>query len=342
MAFQLSSDERIYAQVTHPYSGLFPNTAGTSTLAATDIIPVTSFRVNSNAGLIDSSAKVNGLGRAKGFAGRRDASWEATFPLQPSGAAGTVPNLDQIFQALVGATPTVSAGVSVGYAFPSSGAPSQLSFFRYRTAGSNVFQRAIRGALVNTFSVKSGDGELICTVGGPCSGEIDSVNFASYDTGDKGGLTSFPAEPASPVSVGSSIADFLGAGAVVNSVSTHPVESFGLNMSMNRGLRPRFGERAGTIPTAQLRDVNFDLGLYEENTAAMAALRLLWYQSTGVPVTFEWGTVAGYKMKITMPNCVLPSETEDEIDGQTILRWSGAKAFTSVLGANDEVSILFT
>lgn len=341
MAFQLDSDFRCYAQVTHPYNGLFPNTGGSSTVAAGDIVPIISFRVTSNAGLVNSQAKTIGLARTKGMAGRRSATWEAVFPWQPSGTAGTVPNLDPVLQAIFCAAPTVSAGVSVTYAFPSTAQPSQLSFFLFRTAGSNVFQRAVRGCVVNAFTIATSGEEATLTVSGTCAGEIDSVNFASYSTADKGGLTSFPTEPSSPTAVGSSIVAFIGS-VSVDSVTSHSVESWSINASMNRGLQYKFGERTPSVPTARLRDLAYSLSIFEENTSALSALRFKWYNSTAVPVSFILGDVAGAIAAFTMATTVLPSEELDQIDGQSIVRWNAAQAYSSAVGQNDELVLTLT
>lgn len=342
MAFQLDSDFRCYAQVIHPYAGLFPNTAGASTVAAGDICPVISFKVSGAAGLVDSAAKTVGLGRVKGMAGRRSSTWEAVFPWQPSGTAGTVPNMDQVLQGIFCQAPTISAGVSVTYAFPSSAQPSELVFFLFRTAGSNVFQRAVRGCIVNSFSIGSSEGEATLTVGGTCAGELDSVNFSSYDTADKGGLTAFPTEPASPVAVGNSIVGFLGSGCSVNGVTTHSIESWSVSAQLNRGLQPKYNERSPSVPTARLRDIKSSLGIFEENTAGLSALRFLWYNSTAFPLVYVLGVGAGNIATFNMGTSVLPSEELDQIDGQSVIRWNNIQGYVSAVGQNNDLSIVLT
>jgi hypothetical protein len=342
MAFQLTADERVYVQVTHPYSGLFPNSSGSATVAGGDLVPVIDLQVTSDAGLVDSRAKTQGLGKTKGMTGRKSSRWNATFPWQPSGSAGVVPNLDPILQALFSAAPVVSAGVSVTYGFPSSAQPSQLSFYVFRTPGANVFQRAIRGAMVDEFTIASNEEEATISVGGPCAGYIDSVNFAGFDAEDKGGLTAFPAEPGSPTTVGSSVVGFLGSGSSIDGVNTHAIRSWSISGRLGRGLQFAYNNRNATVPTARLREVSFDLELFEENTAPLGALRAKPYTSAAVPIVIKLGVGAGSIATLNMPTAILPAEQLGDSEGQSTVRYSGGRAYISAVGQNDEFSIVLT
>jgi hypothetical protein len=341
MAFMLEADKRLYAQVTHPYSGLFPNSSGSSTIAGGDIVPLISLEDNTEAGLIDSEARTVGLARTRGLAGRKRTTWRGTFPWQPSGSAGVVPNLDQMLQALVCQAGSVSAGVSVAYTPSASANPSQLSLFSFRTPGSNVFQSAIRGALVDDFEIGSSEGEAQCTFGGPCSGVIDSVNFASYDSEDKGGLTDFPAEPGSPTTSGGSVVGFLGSGVSLDGVTTHTIRSWTFTFRGNRGLQYAFNNRNPTVPTARLRNISFSIDVFEENTVALGALRFKPYNSTPIPIILKLGVGAGNIMTINMPNAVIASENRSNSEGQSVLTFAGS-AFATSASANDEFSIVLT
>lgn len=341
MATLQYSDERVYIQVTHPFETTIPNSSGTATVANGDLVPVQSLELNLDSTVIPSGAKTSGLGRLPGIAGRRTGRWSGVFPFQPSGAAGTAPNVDPILQAVFGQAPTVTPGTSVAYSFSDSGTPSSLTIWSFRPAASNVFQRVARGCLVDTFSISTGDGELVLNVGGPCCGILDSVNFASYDTVDKGGLSAFPSEPSTPTSTGSSIPNFLGS-ATIDGVSTHQIESFAVNVRLNRTLRYVFSQRVPSVPISQLRDVLLSLGIYEEATANLAALRFNPYERDRFGATLVFGDTAGSIATFTFGEIVLPSETLDVSNNESIVRFNDAQAHISAAGENDEMTLTLT
>src|SRR5207244_1430504 len=100
------------------------------------------------------------------------------------------------------------ASTSVTYNLSDS--PLSFALYHFRTP-STVTQRIGMGAIVKDATFTLGPDIATLSANGECIWVIDSDNFASLTTAEKGGLTAFPTEPASPVAHGNAVIGFTGA-----------------------------------------------------------------------------------------------------------------------------------
>lgn len=343
MGIVLSQNERLYAQVTHPYAAAAPNSSGTATLAGTDAVRHIRLELPGFGGeTIVSAAKTGALGRLAGIEGRAGgAAWRAELPFQLSGTAGTAPDMDPILEAIFGAAGTDSAGVSVTYAL--ADAVPGLTLWSFRTVGgsaSNVAQRVAWGAMLDDFELTTAEGELVLRVGGTCSFALPSIGFASFSTAQKGGLSAFPSEP-TPSYAGNIIPGFIGS-LTINAVNTFSVEQFSVRGRLNRSLRYAFGSRVPTVPIAGRREISCSFRIFEENVAAVNTMRDLQRSKTAVDVSLVFGETAGYIATFALNGVVLSSETLDDSGTEYILSMADNPASMTNATTADELGLVLT
>lgn len=343
MGIVLSQNERMYAQVTHPYAAAIPNSTGTATLAGGDACKHIRLELPGFGGsTIVSAAKTGALGRLAGIEGRSGgAAWRAEIPFAMSGTAGTPPDMDPILEAMMGQAGVDSGGTSVTYSL--SDAVPGLTLWSFRTVGgsaTNVAQRCAWGALVDDFEISTSEGELVLRVGGPCSFVLPSIGFASFSTAQKAGLSAFPSEP-TPTYVGNIISGFVGS-LTINAVATFKVESFSVRGRLNRSLRYAFGSRVPTVPIAGVREITASVRIFEENEAAVNTLRDLQRSKTAVDCSLVFGESAGYTATFALNGVVFGSETLDDSGPEYILGFADNPASMTNASTADELVITLT
>jgi hypothetical protein len=334
-------DERVFVQVTHPYAPEVPNSTGAATVANGDAVRHIRAQLGGFGGqVIITQAKTGSKGRLAGVEGRSGGErWSLELPFQMSGAAGTPPDMGPVLEAIFGQAPTVNAGVSVVYSLSDS-IPG-LAIWSFRTAGgsaSNVAQRVAWGALADEFEIATGDGELVMTVSGTCSFVLPSIGFASFTATQKGELSAFPSEPGSPTYNGNIIPAFIGS-ATINGVTTFLIESFSIRGRLNRALRYAFGSRIPTVPVGGAREITLTFRLYEENAAALNALRDLQRSKTPFDISLVFGDTAGYIATFALNNVVLPSESVEETGEEYTIGFADVPASMTDSVTRDELSL---
>ena len=148
--------QRIFVQTTSPWAAAVPNSTGSATVATADGMQFINCDLKADSNPIESVVRSGSLGSLAARRGRRVASYELQVPLQGSGTAGTVPDIDQVLVGLFGATGSVSAGVSVTYSI--AAVNIGLTIWRFKDpAGSNVPNQVAVGALVDGFEISGGE-----------------------------------------------------------------------------------------------------------------------------------------------------------------------------------------
>ncbi len=341
MSFISPIDERVYVQFTTPWASTIPNSTGTPTLAASDAVRHVSCRLSATANLVSSVAKTGSLGRLVGQKGRRSGSFELTVPLQGSGTAGTLADMDPLWTNIFGAAATVVSSTSATYAINET--VTSLTIWKFRDpAGSNMWNEVLTGGIITDWEVSGGEeAEATLTVRGVGVYTSNKPNFSSMSTTEKGGISSFPSEPSSPVYLGTPALAFVGS-FTVNSVSSFSVEKFRIYGSTGRALRPAFGSYNSTVPISGPRTIGFDFSLYEEDTSAMAALRHLAYSKSSFAGVVAIGATAGNIHTFNLGGLTLGPEATSDNGAESIVSFAGCEASMSALGANDELTYVAT
>lgn len=341
MSFISPIDERVYVQYTSPWASTIPNSTGTPTLSASDAVRHVSCRLSATANLISSVAKTGSLGRLIGQKGRRLGSFELVVPLQGSGTAGTLADMDPLWTNIFGQAATVVSSTSATYSIAENA--TSLTIWRFRDpSGSNMWNEVLTGGIITDWEVSGGDeAEALLTVRGVGVYTSNKPNFTSMSTTEKGGISAFPSEPSSPVYLGIPALAFVGS-FTMNSVSSFSAEKFRIYGSTGRNLRPAFGNYNSTVPIQGPRTIGCDFSVYEEDTSAMAALRHLAYTKTGFSGVIAIGATAGNIHTFNLGGLTLGPESHSDNGSESIISFSGNEASMSALGANDELTYVAT
>ena len=341
MAIVQTPDERHFAQVVHPRVQAAPHTAGTATLANTDVVRHISASLNPIDNIIRSAGKTGSRGLLAPLKGRKSASFSCEYPLAGSGTAGTASDLAPILEAIFGQAGTVSAGVSVTYSL--ANAIPGLTLWNFRDpAGTNIFNEVLWGGVVESAEFSGGaESEATLSISGTGPYVVNKPNFSSLSTSAKGGLTAFPSEPSSLAYLGTPAVAFTGS-ATINGVSTFKLETFRIRIALNRNIRPAFGDYHPSAESQGIREITVDMTLYEEDTANQAALRHLAFTKGSFDATFVIGEDAGNIFTFALNNLTIPSVARQDSGVESTLTFNGCVASKTSVSANDEISIVCT
>jgi hypothetical protein len=332
MAIVQTPDERHYVQVTHPRAQAVPNTTGTATLAAGDVVRHISANLSAVDNIIRSAGKTGSRGLLKPLKGRKGAG---------SGTAGTPSDLDAVLEGIFGAAGTDSAGVSVTYAL--SNAIPGMTFWNFRDpAGTNIFNECLWGGVIESAEFSFGqEAEATVRINGSGAYVIGKPNISGLANAAKGGLTAFPTEPASPVYLGTPAVAFVGS-VTINGVSTFKLSEATIRVALNRQVRASFGSYHPDTPAAGVREITCDFSLFEEDTSDQAALRALAYSKTTFDATFVLGEDAGNIWTFTVNDTTAASVERQDGGLESIISFAGCQAAKSSISANDELTLVCT
>lgn len=170
-------------------------------------------------------------------------------------------------------------------------ASKSFDFWRFVTP-STLRQEVAIGCVVSTFGVSAGGNENAkWSANGAAKWKLDSLSYADSipDADQKGGLTSFPAEPGSPVTNGTPIPSFMGYIAM-NGVPFPKVRSWGVNHQAGFDLPQEYiGTRYGQTPDAGDRVTTIDILLDDDDATGSQQL----YELAQAKTTFDFIGVIG-------------------------------------------------
>ncbi len=110
MPNRVSNIEQLLYLEKQAVSSIINNTAGTADVAAADAARISSLSVDNERQQIDTANKVGGRSQDVSVLGRRTAPFEIAADLNPSGTAGTDPDLSVVISSAFGADPTNGSG----------------------------------------------------------------------------------------------------------------------------------------------------------------------------------------------------------------------------------------
>lgn len=333
--------QRLFVQSTVPWAATVPNSTGSATVATGDGVQFIDCSLVADSNKIKSRVRSGNLGQLAPRRGRRTSSFSLEVPLQGSGTAGTVPDMDAILVGLFGATGTVVSSTSVTYAIAAVNVGLTLWKFK-DPAGSNVPNQVGVGAIVNQFEINAGEeAEATLSVSGPMVDVIEKPNFGSLTTAEKFGLTSFPSEPSATTFLGTPALAFTGS-VTINSVATFKLRSFRITGNMNRNIRYAHGGYAVSVPNNSKRSIVVDFSVYEEDTSDQAALRHLSRTGGTFDASLAIGGDAGNIFTFNLNNLVIGTVTEESGGPESILNFNGCEASITNASSNDELNVVLT
>ena len=249
-----------------------------------------------------------------------------------------------------GASGTLSR-VKVSYAFTDN--INLFTMWSFRTP-TTLDQRVGNTCVVTEATFTLNQDVATWSANGDCFWVLRSGDFANDDTYQKGGLSSFPSEPAAPVTNGTIIPGFTGrfvAGQSVNTTSTAAFASAAFTYTTIRNvtvrvqtqnllIRDTFGSYYPTLTEGDVRNITISFNIYDDDSAQVSSLK--GWGDSKVPVDFAicLGTVIGNTYTFYMKNVYLQNHALG--DGQ--LRFDAAfadsRATTSNLQVRDEFALI--
>lgn len=271
--------------------------------------------------------------------GRKGGKWNMELSLAPNGAAGTAPDCDALLQSLFGIAPTVVASTSVTY--NRSDAILPFSLWSYRLP-STIDQRVGIGCTASQAVFNMGqDGLATFTAQGDALWVLEANQFGAADATQKGGLSSFAAEPSTPVFNGTGVVGFTGsivvAGQTLATVRTAKV-TMGVN---NVPVKDTFGTYYSSGSEGDEVKVTNSFSLYEDDSTAYNTLVAAAEAKTPVSCVYTLGTVAGNRVLFTVNGVKLMCPTREE-QRRYIANFGDGRAFGTSPANRDELVVSFT
>ena len=247
-----------------------------------------------------------------------------------------------------GATGTVSR-VKLTYTFTDD--ITHFTLWSFRTA-STLDQRVGHTCVVTESTFNLNQDVATWQANGDCLWLLRSKDFSTADVYQAGGLTAFPAEPTTPVTNGSIVQGFTGrfvAGASSTTASVYAAAAVAFPtirgatirvQTNNMLVRDTFGSYYPTLTEGDVRSITISFNVYDDDSAAVNALKT-WGDSK-VPVDFvlNLGTVAGNTWVQYIKNVYLASHVLGDGQLRFDASYGDSRATSSTLALKDEYSLI--
>lgn len=217
---------------------------------------------------------------------------------------------------------------------------AELSFAAWSFRVPSTGQQRVAGGCVaqnGTFNL----GEDIATwqASGLAKWVLDSKNFSSATTTEKMGLTAFPTDPGSPVTLGGGIAGFKGMaylnGGLITRIRTAQIK-YGSGLDLPRDL---FGTEYVDNPEADERSILLNYNMYEDDSAAQAALEQAAADKTSLDMLFQVGTTAANIYFMVLRGVQLASPDRDDSQRAFTMNYGDSRAYGSGITAFNEMRL---
>ncbi|WP_321471154.1 phage tail tube protein [uncultured Paludibaculum sp.] len=352
MSFSLARLERIYLQPQTEF-GTLPNTGGIATVGNANACRFIKATLKHKTNTITREDKTGTRTKTAGTKGRGNGEWSVEMSLAPNGVPAIKPDCAVILEALCGqagqvTTATAANGFPTGtgvaegaqavkYALADS--VSAFAFWDFRQP-STINQRVGVACVVNraTFNVGQ-DSAATWSADGESMGMLTSNQFATADAVLKAALTAFPAEPSAPVTNGDIIPGFVGKAMVGGNTLVTLRNATVEVQSGNVTVKDTFGAFLPTEAEGDGRTVTHKISVYEDDSAAFAALEAAATAKTPLEVIYVIGTVPG-SMVVIHSKGVQLDEPDREEERRFSANFNGTASGSS-LSARDEITIWF-
>jgi hypothetical protein len=276
-----------------------------------------------------------------GILGRKQATWSLSQSLAGNGAAGTAPDVAPILTALFGQAGTVVPATSVTYNISDPAVIPSFSLFSFRTP-STLDQRIVLGAVVGDATFQLGQNVATWSANGTGIWCLDSDTFSTSDTTQKGGLVSFPTEPAAPVSNGVPTVGFTGL-ATIDSQVIAEIQTATIRFRTGGVVvADTFGSYYPVLAEGAARQVSVALTIYDSDGAGIKDLRAKAVAQTPITVSLQIGTISGNIFTLTLNNVQLAQPTFDDSRNRYMCVFGDSPAHATTLANRDEIVLAIT
>jgi hypothetical protein len=344
--------ERFFLQVQTGGVGIINNSGGTWLPAGAQLL-----RVNDGSSsllpvvqIIPQDWKTGTRSAVAGISGRSNARFTInSFPVIPSGTAGTVPDMDPLLQGIFGQAGVVSAGTSVTYSFADS-TFVPLTLLKFQHLLPTLTQRILGGATVEQASFTFNQNTFQSSFSGGGFYVVDNDNFANENATGKMGLTTFPLETQTGVGNttvhGAILTGFTGSATFASNVMsavTAPIVSMTMTIKTGNILyTDPFGTTFPSIQGGGLRKVSMSVEFMDTDSAALITLKNNAKSKLPFQVMITIGNTAGSTITFTVNQIQIeiPAMTDDTARVKTAFGESEAHA--TVPANVDDLTMVFT
>lgn len=281
------------------------------TFAGTDACQFERFILNYTEAEVPSPNKSGSLGEPAVEPGRKAASWSASLAVQPTGAAGVAPDAKRLFESAFNSAGVVVAGTSVKYNLAETGDAKSFSAFNVRRP-TTLMQQIGLGCIVSTMGWELGQAQAKISCSGSGKWVLDSKTFSLIDATGRGGLSSFPTPPATPVYAGRHSVGFIGS-FQIGGVSYDNIVS--ANVTLNTGYsidQNEFNSYYGKSVEASLRTIRASFTINDSDDASTSALYEAAITKTPFTMLLQIGNVAGRRMKLNLKGVQIAAPALDD------------------------------
>lgn len=276
--------------------------------------------------------------------GRKTALWELNnIPIIPSGAAGTAPQTDLLWQNIFGQAGTVVASTSVAYSFLDSGF-IPLTIFDFMHGVSTLMQRLAWGCFCTEFTITFNGNIFEGSFRGFGGYRLDSTNFTNEDTTSKAGLTTYPVEPVASVSVlGSVIPGFYATATFDSQDVSAKVRSLQIRGTTGyRMIADVVSSAYGVAVVGGPRQISCTLGLVLDDSSQITDLEQKAKQNSTITASVLIGQTAGAKVQFDLQGLQLvPADQVDETSDIVMNNFPESPAHASAVGSTDDLVVTF-
>lgn len=270
------------------------------------------------------------------------------MPLIPSGAAGTVPDVNTILQNIFGAAPTIVASTSVTYNFSDAGTYPLSLFFFNNSSDSNLTSFYYWGAFVRQWQINFNANFLTMDVDGFFGWGVDSSGFSIQSSqGGAASLTSFPTAPSSPTVNGQPIAGF-GSGYTCTIASQSlELKTRVLSITGETGWVPVQDVYGSAYPIAAVGDsrrMAIQFGALDDDSTALTTLKQDSDTDSAGPytATIVAGATAGSILTTTLNNVQLSEWSMSSQGAVVMMDLPTSYGHASAVGQTNDLTLGWT
>lgn len=257
---------------------------------------------------------------------------------------------------LIGSVATgagAGSGGTLSRAKVSYGFVDDIAYFTgwsFRTAAT-LDQRCAHTALVSEMTFNLNQDIATWTASGDCVWVLRSTDFANCDADQRGGLSAFPTEPATPVTTGSAIPGFTGrfvAGASTAALGFSTAAKLFTTIrnvtikvqTGNKLVTDTFGSYYPTTPEGDNRKVMLSFNIYDDDSTEVQNLKSWGDHKTPVDFIINIGTEPGNTFVHILKNVYLAAHVLGDGQIRYDASYADSQATATSLAVRDEYTLV--
>lgn len=339
--------ERVFIG-TQAALGTIPNSGGVSTQTSWKLLRsvANGCKLKANRPLTPVPWKTGTRSTQPGILGKLGGSFGLSgLPMILSGTPGTASDLETLFAGIFGQAGTVSAGVSVSYAFNDTAfLPFLLTRFQHSLT--SLTAQTAYGCTPSEITFTLNGQVFEMAVSGGVYNVIDSENFANEDTAGKGGLTAYPLEPSSPTVTGSIQNSFEGIATFDSNVMDPTTASLlSCQIRIQTGYilyADNFGTLYAGSQGGGTRAVTVSATFQDTDNAALTNLKVKAKAKTPMNISMQIGKTAGQICTFNLKSVQLNIPDYSDDDARVTVNFGDSMAHASAIANIDDLTMVHT